>query len=628
MQWSRAFSRAPDAILPVIILIVINLISSCGSGGGGDSSASNPLPSISSLSPFSVTTCGTGFNLTVNGKNFIPGSAVQWNGSPRATSYVSATQLTASIAAADVTVSGSSTISVLNPAPGGGTSSSATLNIGCPPIQVAIDAQSAALSTINKDVFGTNLTSSMDLTNNPGTSYNTIIATFQNAHFGMVRWPLALLSDYYHWQTNSFSSCASSLPNGPLVSRTTFDQFMQQVAQPLGLDINITVNYGSNATCTGGGDPSEAAAWVDYANNQMHYGIKNWSIGNEQYYGDPSVGPGYTTPDFNVPPSAPPSEGSTTYANLIATQFYPLMKAKDPSIQIGIDLVVPDNNASGRTIPWDSTVLANAKFDFVEVHWYGARPANVAISDSALLTSGASYFASALAQLQSELAAAGKAGTPIYVGEWGIPGNDGGSPQSISIVGALYTALVLGELTEGGVGMAGVWEGFDSGPCSSSPLGDYSWQGWYTSSLFEAIAGGTNPACPSITQPPLGTAFPRANAIQVVQQAFHAGDTVFAPVVSSSLPTVKAYSAKRSTGYGLLLVNVDQNNAVTTTVGIMNDMRTFTTSTFVYGKAEYDNSQSNVWTAPVSQSLGTVSGSFSITLPQWSVTAITLSAAP
>ena len=100
------------------------------------------------------------------------------------------------------------------------------------------------------------------------------------------------------------------------------------------------------------------------------------------------------------------------------------------------------------------------------------------------------------------------------------------------------------------------------------------------------------------------------------------------PVVSSSLPTLKGYGAKRSTGYGLLFVNVDQNNAVTTTVGIMNDTRTFATTTLVYGKAEYDNSQTNVWTAPISESLGTVSGSFSVTLPQWSVTAITLLAAP
>src|ERR1700730_120088 len=170
-------------------------------------------------------------------------------------------------------------------------------------------------------------------------------------------------------------------------------------------------------------------------------------------------------------------------------------------------------------MPWNSTVLANAQFDFVEVHWYGASPPNVAISDSALLTSGDSYFTSALTELQSELAAAGKANTPIYVGEWGIPGPNGGSPQSVTIVGALYTALALGELTKGGIGMAGVWEGFNT-DCVPSPAGDYSRQSWFTGSLFEAIAGGMNSFCPSSVQPPLGTAFPRANAIKVVQQAF------------------------------------------------------------------------------------------------------------
>jgi hypothetical protein len=559
----------------------------------------------------------------VNGSNFISTSTVQWNGSARTTSYISASRLTAAISAGDITVAATSSVTVVNPAPGGGTSSSANFFIDCSN-QISIDAQSPALAAVNKNVFGANVTGFMNLTNT-NSGYSTMMSTFQNANFGMVRWPLALFSDYYHWQTNSFSSCAVVF--GP-ISRTTFDQFMQQVAQPLALDVNITVNYGSNAMCTGGGDPNEAAAWVDYANNQMHYGIKHWSIGNEEYFGGPTLGSTPTTPDFNVSPSAPGSAGSSAYANLIATKFYPLMKAKDPSIQIGVDLVVPENNASSRAMPWDSTVLANAQFDFVEVHWYGASPPNVAISDSALLTSGDLYFTPALLQLQSELAAAGKANTPIYVGEWGIPGPNGGSPQSITIVGALYTALVLGELAKGGIGMAGVWEGFDSGPCESSPPGDYSLQSWFTSSLFEAIAGGTNPACPSVAQPPLGTAFPRANAIKVVQQAFSVGDTVFTPAVSSSLTTVKAYGARRSSGYGLLLVNVDESNAATTAVTIANDARTFTASSLVYGKAQYDNSQNNVWTVPVSQSLGQVAGSFSITLPQWSVTAITLTTAP
>jgi alpha-L-arabinofuranosidase len=168
---------------------------------------------------------------------------------------------------------------------------------------------------VNKNVYGVNLTAAMDLTNS-NSRYSTMMSTFRAANFGMVRWPMAGISDFYHWQSNSFSSCAAPYQ---LVARTTFDQFMQQVAQPLGLDVNITVNYGSNATCAGGGDPNEAAAWVDYANNQMHYGIKYWTIGNEQYFGSPTLGPTPTTPDFNVPPGAPGPLGSATYANLVAT---------------------------------------------------------------------------------------------------------------------------------------------------------------------------------------------------------------------------------------------------------------------------------------------------------------------
>jgi hypothetical protein len=557
--------------------------------------------------------------LVVDGDHFLSGATVHWNGSTRTTTYVGATQLKAAITAADVAVPGTSSVTVVNPPPGG-TSSAAVFFIDCEN-QVSIDAQASPVATIGKDVFGANLTSSMDLTTE-NANYTTTLSTFRSANFGLVRWPQAAFSDYYHWQTNSFSSCAA-LNYGP-VSRTTFDQFMQHIAQPLGLDVNITINYGSNANCSGGADAGEAAAWVDYANNKMHYGIKYWSIGNEQYYASPTFPT--TGPDFNVTPNEPGSAASLTYANRIATEFYPLMKAKDPTIQVGVDLVVPDNNASNRTAPWDSTVLANAKFDFVEVHWYGATPPTLELSDSQLLMAGVSYFASAIQQLQSELAAAGKATTPIYVGEWGIPGANNGSPQDMTIVGALYTALALGEMTRAGIGMAGIWEGLDSGPCIQFLPGDYSRQGWYTSSLFEAIAGGVNPACPLITQPPYGTAFPRANAIRVVQHALNAGDFVVVPSVTGSLANVKAYGTKRGTGYGLLLINSDENFAATTAIAIANDTRRFSATSLLYGKAQYDTSQSNTWTTPVSQNLGTVSSSFSVSLPPWSITAITLEA--
>jgi hypothetical protein len=480
---------------------------------------------------------------------------------------------------------------------------------------VTIDARSPALATVHKDVFGANLLTNMNLTKEYGPQYHgAMMKAFRNAHFGMLRSPLAILSDYYLWETNSFSSCVSK--KWHLLSRTTFDELMQQVARPLGVDVNITVNYANNSDCTKGGDPNEAAAWVDHANNKMHYGIKYWSIGNEMYYAHNGGTPPpncCSTVDHNVPPNAPPGAASQIYAKRIATKFYPLMKAEDPTIKIGVDLVViPGQNVrtNQKVLLWDSTVLTKAKFDFVEVHWYGSRGSE--LSDSALLTKGVSYFRASFAKLRSELDAAGKRNTPVYAGEWGNPGFN---PQEISVVGALYTAMVLGELTKGGVGMAGVWEAFDS-TCIPSEPGYYTWQNWTTQSLFEA------PGC-SYPQPPIGTPFPRANAIQVAQRAFKDGDTVVAPTVTGGAD-LKPYATKRTSGYGLLLVNINKQHGLATTVTIKNDARSFNADSLAYGRAQYDNSKNGVWTGPVSKSLGTVRRVFRVTLPPWSATAITL----
>lgn len=106
-------------------LFLATLLSGCG-GGGGESStpppAQNPTPSVTSLAPSSATAAAAEFTLTLNGTNFISTSQVQWNGSNRTTTFVSATQLTASITAPDIAVAGSASVTVVNPAPGGGTS--------------------------------------------------------------------------------------------------------------------------------------------------------------------------------------------------------------------------------------------------------------------------------------------------------------------------------------------------------------------------------------------------------------------------------------------------------------------------------------------------------------------------
>ena len=63
----------------------------------------NPLPTITSLSPTGVVAPGSAMTLNVFGSNFVAnacgtcGSTVRWNASPRTTTFVSQSQLQASI---------------------------------------------------------------------------------------------------------------------------------------------------------------------------------------------------------------------------------------------------------------------------------------------------------------------------------------------------------------------------------------------------------------------------------------------------------------------------------------------------------------------------------------------------
>jgi hypothetical protein len=49
---------------------------------------------------------------------------------------------------------------------------------------------------------------------------------------------------------------------GYITPGATFDHLMTDVSGPLGMDVAVTLNYGSNRACNAGGEPSEAAAWV------------------------------------------------------------------------------------------------------------------------------------------------------------------------------------------------------------------------------------------------------------------------------------------------------------------------------------------------------------------------------
>ncbi len=85
--------------------------------------AQNAIPQINQpLVPTATAPGGAAFTLTVNGTGFAAGAVVNWNGSARTTTVVSAQQVTASISATDIALATTAVVTVTNPTPAGGTS--------------------------------------------------------------------------------------------------------------------------------------------------------------------------------------------------------------------------------------------------------------------------------------------------------------------------------------------------------------------------------------------------------------------------------------------------------------------------------------------------------------------------
>jgi hypothetical protein len=127
-------SRTMRFCLIVITAAVLVSLAGCSgisgnSGNSGSMGGGNPNPvsgsqnpAISSITPQNATVGGAGFTLTVNGSGFVSTSAITWNG-VNLTTAGSSTQLTATVPTADLAAVGLAQITVVNPAPNGGTSS-------------------------------------------------------------------------------------------------------------------------------------------------------------------------------------------------------------------------------------------------------------------------------------------------------------------------------------------------------------------------------------------------------------------------------------------------------------------------------------------------------------------------
>lgn len=128
---------------------------------------SNPMPQVSSLSPSSTPQGSSALQLTLNGQGFVESSAVQWNGTALQTSYVSSSILTALLPATDVGSGGMASLTVNNPAPGGGTSNAVSFTIA--PLAPLLSFSSSAINFPSQQV-GTSSTAQTIAVQNPGTA--------------------------------------------------------------------------------------------------------------------------------------------------------------------------------------------------------------------------------------------------------------------------------------------------------------------------------------------------------------------------------------------------------------------------------------------------------------------------
>jgi len=144
---------------------------------------------------------------------------------------------------------------------------------------------------------------------------------------------------------------------------------MNDIVNPAGAQAIITVNYGSNPGNTDGGDTNVAAAWVNYANNTKHWGVKYWKSAMKW------VATGIMRVRMGIRPALPgnqrrhphwPTGALSAAYGSNAVQFIQAMKNQDPTILCGIGF--------SPAIILIHSIVASVRHQrgLVIIHWYPA----------------------------------------------------------------------------------------------------------------------------------------------------------------------------------------------------------------------------------------------------------------
>jgi hypothetical protein len=428
-------------------------------------------------------------------------------------------------------------------------------------------------------------------------------------------------ADLHNWRGGNICSMVKGVMGtvqNTVYTGNNLDTYEQKVVQPLGLDMVYTVNYGTNAPdCNAGGDPvTNGSSFVQYANKTKGYGIKFFEVGNEVF--SPN-----SESDFHPQPN--------TGASYVKYEpaFYNVMKAADPSIQIGVPVGIDNFNYQTN---FDFPVLANAKYDAVIFHNY---PMVDPITDGNTIyqdrvTSTMRRTHGSLLKLQTELLNAGKQENAIWVTEWnGEVYGDEWSRQTMGAVAPLYAASQLAEYMQAGVQLATWWAQGTPNGCSTNNYdrnGEtaYSWVDCGQTSLVYA---GSNPYHneQSVGLKP-GDLLPAAHAFEVLSKSGFVteGEQMLHTISDmDSAPWLESYAATHGSSFAVILINRDRDSAHTVPVKLLYVNSGKAVHTWTYGRAQYDKSQNGDWSEnAVETTSGAWNGTYNATLPPWSVSVV------
>jgi hypothetical protein len=593
-----------NVALCVAVSLAITL-TACG-GGGGTITPPPPTPTPKTTpavtvtpASFSISTSqalSVGVSVSGGGSNPVPTGSVTLTGGGFTSSAatLSSGSATVKIPAGSLAVGSDSLTAAYTP----DSSSSSTYNtangisaavtVAGVVTSVAVD-QASTGPAVTDQILGMNMAAWYD----PTTS--AIVPAFQLAGVQVVRWPGGSWSDDYHWSTNTM--CGNT-PN----TNATFANFVNDLVVPGNFDVALTANYGTNSTCNGPGQPSEAAAWIAKAKS-LNAHVSHMTVGNEEY--------GNWEDDLHTAKNDAKTYAAAVGTALTSAGYYAQIKAADSSVLVGVD-VNPGNNPT-----WDPIVLAGSQYDFVEYHYYPQTPGFE--SDTYLTQQAAQGLTTSINEIKAELATAGRSNTPIYVGEIGSVYTNPGK-QSLSITQGLYAGQVLGEMMNDGISRATWWIGF--GNCNGTNGNDssslYGWQNFGGYNVF--ADGPTDTPCAGTG--PIGTMSPTARAFQLFSKVAVNGESVLSAAVNGDATNVRAYAATHSGGTALVLFNVSQSATEQVAVSLSSQNASSDVSVETYSKAIYDQSQNNVWADPTTADMGAQNLPLTMSLAPWSMNVV------